>query len=115
MPGDFAFDPSLPPLEHDPDKARWLLQHARYDGTPVVFETTDGADVNDRIMAEAIQAMWQDVGVEVDLRIIEPAVRAEKNRNTTFLGVWWSNPNSTLVDPDGVMWRILGPGGSEDY
>ena len=56
-----------------------------------------------------------EVGVTVDLRIIEPAVRADKNRNKTFLGVWWSNPTNTLADPDGMMWRILGPGGIHDY
>jgi peptide/nickel transport system substrate-binding protein len=112
---DFGFDPSLPPLEYNPDRARELLAEAGYDGTPVVFETTDGYLANDRPMAEAIADMWQQVGVTVDLSIIEQSVRAEKNTNKSFLGVWWSDPTSTLSDPDGMMWRLLGPGGAQDY
>ena len=112
---DFGYDPSLPPLAYDPDRARALLEEAGYDGTPVVFETTDGYVANDRVMAEAIAAMWQEVGVTVDLSVIEVSVRAEKNTNKAFLGVWWSDPTSTLSDPDGMMWRLLAPGGAQDY
>jgi len=115
IPTQFAFDPSLPPLPYDPDRARQLLEEAGYDGTPVVFETTDGSITNDRPMAEAITAMWEDVGVTVDLQVIEASVRAEKNAAKSFLGVFWSDPTDTLGDPDGMMWRLLGPGGPQDY
>ena len=115
IPGDFAFDPSLPPLAYDPERARLLLQEAGYDGTPVVIETTDGDDVNDRVMAEAIAAMWEEVGVTADVQIIERAVRVDKQRTKSFLGLWWSHPASTVADPDGFMWRLLGPGGLHDY
>ena len=27
----------------------------------------------------------------------------------------WSEPSSILQDPDGMMWRLLGPGGQQDY
>jgi len=42
-------------------------------------------------------------------------VRAQKNREKSFKGVFWSDPTSTLGDPDGMMWRLLGPGGPQDY
>ena len=48
-------------------------------------------------------------------RSIEYSVRAQKNREKSFKGVWWSDPTSTLGDPDGMMWRLLGPGGPQDY
>src|SRR5437667_453907 len=32
-----------------------------------------------------------------------------------FKGLWWSDPTSTLGDPDGMMWRLLSPGGPQDY
>jgi peptide/nickel transport system substrate-binding protein len=112
---DFGYDDTLPPLAYDPDAARALLEEAGYDGTPVVFETTSGYLANDLTMAEAIAAMWQDVGLTVDLSVIEVSVRAEKNQNKSFLGVWWSDPTSALSDPDGMMWRLLGPGGAQDY
>ncbi|MGH2533266.1 MAG: ABC transporter substrate-binding protein [Thermomicrobiales bacterium] len=113
--GDFAFNPELPPLEYNPDKARELLEQAGYAGDPVVIETTSGYTANDQVMAEAIAAMWEEVGVTVDLQVIEQAVRSEKNRTKTFLGVWWSDPTNTLADPDGMMWRLLAPGGLQDY
>ena len=66
-------------------------------------------------MAEAIQAMWKDVGVNAKVEVLEYSVRAQKNREKSFKGVFWSDPTSTLADPDGMMWRLLGPGGPQDY
>src|SRR5215831_11928335 len=51
--------------------------------------------------AEAIAAMWKDVGVNVKVEVIEFSVRAQKNREKSFKGVFWSDPTSTLGDPDG--------------
>src|SRR5258708_36564690 len=69
----------------------------------------------DKAMAEAIAAMWKDVGVNVKVEVIEYSVRAQKNREKSFKGVFWSDPTSTLGDPDGMMWRLIGPGGPQDY
>jgi ABC-type transport system substrate-binding protein len=69
----------------------------------------------DKAMSEAIAAMWKDVGVNVKVEVIEYSVRAQKNREKSFKGVWWADPTSTLGDPDGMMWRLLGPGGITDY
>ena len=69
----------------------------------------------DKAMSEAIAAMWKDVGVNVKVEVIEYSVRAQKNREKSFKGVFWSDPTSTLGDPDGMMWRLLGPGGPQDY
>lgn len=111
----FAYNPDLEPLAYDPDRARDLLEQAGYDGTPVVIETTNGSIINDQAMAEAIAAMWEDVGFTVDLQVIEASVRAEKNQAKSFLGLFWSDPTDTLQDPDGMMWRLLGPEGQQDY
>jgi len=59
--------------------------------------------------------MWKDVGVNVSVEVIEYSVRAQHNRDKSFKGLWWSDPTSTLGDPDGMMWRLLGPGGPMDY
>ncbi len=69
----------------------------------------------DKPMAEAIQAMWRDVGVNSKVEVMEYSVRAQKIREKSFKGLWWSDPTSTLRDPDGMMWRLLGPGGPQDY
>ena len=37
----------------------------------------------------------------------------EKTREKSFKGLWWSDPVSTVLDPDGMMYRLLGPDGSQ--
>ena len=59
--------------------------------------------------------MWKDAGINAVVEVIEYSVRAQKNRDKSFKGLFWSDPTSTLGDPDGMMWRLLGPGGPQDY
>jgi peptide/nickel transport system substrate-binding protein len=113
--GDNHFDPNLPMLKYDPKEARARLQKSGYKNEEVVIETTSGYTANDKPMAEAIVAMWRDIGVNAKVEVLEYSVRAQKNRDKTFKGLWWSDPTSTLGDPDGMMWRLLGPGGPQDY
>ncbi|HWN14157.1 MAG TPA: ABC transporter substrate-binding protein [Candidatus Dormibacteraeota bacterium] len=113
--GDNHFDASLPPLAYNPAEAKARLQKAGYKGEEIFIETTVAYVSQDKAMAEAIAAMWKDVGVNVKVEVIEYSVRAQKNREKSFKGVFWSDPTSTLSDPDGMMWRLLGPGGPQDY
>jgi peptide/nickel transport system substrate-binding protein len=113
--GDNHFDTSLPALPYNPKEARERLKKAGYAGEEIVLETTAGYTANDKPMSEAIQAMWKDVGINAKVEVIEYSVRAQKNTQKTFKGLWWSDPTSTLGDPDGMMWRLLGPGGPQDY
>jgi peptide/nickel transport system substrate-binding protein len=113
--GDNHYDASLPPLPYDPAKAKANLREAGYKNEPIYIETTVGYVANDKPMSEAIAAMWKDVGVNAVVEVIEYSVRAEKNRDRSFKGMFWSDPTSTLGDPDGMMWRLLGPGGPQDY
>src|SRR5229473_4982119 len=113
--GDNHFDVSLPPLPYSPAEAKDRLKKAGYKGEEIFIETTVAYVSQDKAMAEAIAAMWKDVGVNVKVEVIEYSVRAQKNREKSFKGVFWSDPTSTLSDPDGMMWRLLGPGGPQDY
>ncbi len=113
--GDNHYDSKLPPLAYNPGQARDLLKKAGYKGEEIWIETTVAYVSNDKQMSEAIQGMWKDVGVNVQVEVIEYSVRAQKNREKSFKGVFWSDPTSTLGDPDGMMWRLIGPGGPQDY
>src|SRR5258706_12210087 len=66
-------------------------------------------------MGEAIAALWKDIGVNVKVEVVEYSVRAQKNREKSFKGMWWSDPTSTLGDPDGMMWRVVSPRGAGGY
>jgi peptide/nickel transport system substrate-binding protein len=110
-----GYDTSRPTLAFDLNKAKQLLQEAGYKGEPIIIETTQGQLQNDRDMSEAIAEMWKKAGLTVQVELIESSVRAEKNRDKSFKGLWWGDPTSTLQDPDGMMWRLLSPGGAYDY
>ena len=113
--GDNHFDTALPPLKFDPKEARAKLQQAGYKNEEIVIETTVGYTTNDKPMSEAIHGMWRDAGINAKVEVVEYSVRAQKNRDKSFKGLWWSDPTSTLADPDGMMWRLLAPGGPQDY
>jgi peptide/nickel transport system substrate-binding protein len=113
-PGDTYYDPSRKPFAYDPSTAKALLQEAGYQGQEIVLESSTIVG-NDRQMSEAIVEMWRQVGVNARLDLIEASVRAQKNRDKTFKGLFWSDPTSTLQDPDGMMYRLLGPDGPQDY
>src|SRR5438094_3847723 len=113
--GDNHFDAKLGPLVYNPGGARERLRKGGYRGEEIVIETTVGYTANDKPMSEAIQGMWRDVGINAKVEVLEYSVRAQKNRDKSFKGLWWSDPTSTLGDPDGMMWRLLSPGGPQDY
>ena len=113
--GDNHYDAGLGPLPYNPSKARDLLKAAGYKNEEIIIETTVAYLSNDKQMSEAIQGMWKDAGINAKVEVIEYSVRAQKNREKSFKGVFWSDPTSTLGDPDGMMWRLLGPGGPKDY
>lgn len=114
-PGDtVGYDANRKPFEFNVDKAKALLAEAGYKGEEIVIESSTVLG-NDRQMSEAIIEMWKNVGVNAKMEIIEGSVRAQKNREKTFKGLWWSDPTSTLQDPDGMMYRLLSPGGPMDY
>ena len=113
--GDNHFDESLPPLKYDPTLAKQRLKEAGYKGEEVVIESGQGLIVNDKEMGEAVVSMWREVGVNAKLEILETTVRAQKLREKTFKGFFWADPTSILRDPDGMMWRILAPGGIYEF
>ena len=113
--GDNHYDASLPPLVYRPGEARDLLKKAGYRNEEIFLETTVAYVSQDKAMSEAIAAMWREIGVNVKVEVIEYSVRAQKGREKSYKGVWWSDPTSTLGDPDGMMWRLLAPGAIYEY
>jgi len=97
--GDSFYDPGRKPFEYSVDKAKALLAEAGYKNEEIVIESSTVIG-NDRQMSEAIVEMWKKAGVNAKIEIIEGSVRAQKNRERSFKGLWWSDPTSTLrLDP----------------
>jgi peptide/nickel transport system substrate-binding protein len=110
-----GYDKSKPAFEFDPKKAKDLLAQAGYKGEEIVIESAVGYLANDKQLTETVGAMFQEVGIKAKVQLIEYSVRAQKMRQKTIDGLLLGDPTSTLLDPDGMFWRLMQPGGLIDY
>jgi peptide/nickel transport system substrate-binding protein len=72
-----------------------------------------GTMVNDKQLLEAIADMWSRVGIRARVEMMEMAQRQKmlNERATPPNAMLLVNPQSTLLDADGVLWRIYHPNG----
>lgn len=63
--------------EYNPDKARELLAEAGYNGEPLTFHTST-AFLYQKEVAEAVTAMLQDVGLNIDLQVMDTTTFREQ-------------------------------------
>ncbi len=56
--------------EYNPEKARALIAESGYDGTPLTFHSSTSW-LKQKEVAEAITAMLQDVGLNIDLQVMD--------------------------------------------
>jgi peptide/nickel transport system substrate-binding protein len=110
---DFGFNPALKPYAYDPAKAKALLAEAGYAGQELTMHAGFGTMVNDKQLLETIADMWSQVGVKAKVEMMEMARRQKMNndRSTPPNGMLLGNPQSTLLDIDGCLWRIFHPNG----
>jgi peptide/nickel transport system substrate-binding protein len=111
---DFGHNPALKPYPFDPAKARQLLAEAgRPNGIDVVLYAGSGTMVNDKHLLEALADMWAKVGIRARVEMMEMGARQRmlNERAIPANGLLLANPQSTLLDADGALWRILHPTG----
>lgn len=111
---DFGHNPALKPYPHDPARARQLLAEAgRAGGIDVALFAGNGTMVNDKALVEAIADMWAKVGIRARIEMMEMGARQRMNneRTTPPSGLLLINPQSTLLDADGTLWRLFHPNG----
>jgi peptide/nickel transport system substrate-binding protein len=104
-PGTWVYNPNVRTYPHDPARARALLAEAGWtstnaegllvkDGQPFTFELliSQGSDEGRKI-AEVIQAQLREVGIGVELRVLEWAAFLKehiKKRRFTAAAMAWS-------------------------
>ncbi|MEZ4573202.1 MAG: ABC transporter substrate-binding protein [Thermomicrobiales bacterium] len=102
--GGDQFNDERPYVPYDPDQARELLAESGYDGAEIVYRTAPSYYTFGAEAAQAIVQMWQDIGVNAKVEILENAyadgVEAIQVTN-------WSN-SSFVADPDGAFWLRWG-------
>ncbi len=112
--GSLGYDPSLPPLPYDAKKAKEVLAQSGYKNEPIILEQTTLL-ASEKQLGEAIVGMWQDIGLNAKLEFMELSIRGQHYRDRTFKGLWFADPADMTLDPDGMMWRLLAPGGIMGY
>jgi peptide/nickel transport system substrate-binding protein len=68
---EFGYDESIPEWPYDPDKARQKLKEANYDGREIKMFYPQGEVSGVDRVAEALQAQWTKVGLNVSIQMQE--------------------------------------------
>ncbi|AZR74896.1 peptide ABC transporter substrate-binding protein [Anoxybacter fermentans] len=104
-PGMFAYNPDLKGYTYDPEKAKQLLKEAGYpDGFEVTlqYNTSSGH----KRIAEALQAMYAQVGIKVNLKNVEWGTHLDTTARgeVPFFRMGWV---ADYNDPDNFLYVLL--------
>jgi len=111
---DFGYNPALKPYPYDPARAKALLAESGVPGgIDVTLYAGSGTMVNDKHLVEVIADMWAKVGIRARVAMMEMGARQRMNndRSVPPSGLLLVNPQSTLLDADGSLWRLFHPSG----
>jgi peptide/nickel transport system substrate-binding protein len=101
-PQSWAYNGNVPPYDHDPGKARELLDAAGYpemNGVRFHLTMKTSTDENTRLMVAVMQQQLREVGIALDIRSFEFATFFSDVTHGTFqlYGLRWIGGNE---DPD---------------
>jgi len=71
MPGEFGYDADVELFPYDPEEAIRELELAGYNGEPVPFIAPVTYYTNMSIIADALAAFWQAIGINLDYQRVE--------------------------------------------
>jgi peptide/nickel transport system substrate-binding protein len=100
-PEHFAHNPNLKPVQYDPELARKLVKEAGYPKGLTVRGVLY-SDAVSRRYGETIKSMLRMVGINWDIRYLEPVAAADAGRNLdyelgTFFEGWVKDPDAYLT------------------
>jgi len=111
---DFGYNAAIKPYPYDPGRARALLGEAGLaGGIDVTLHAGMGTMVNDKQLLEVVADMWSKVGIRAKVAMMEMGARQRmvNERALPTGGLLLINVQSTLLDADGSLWRIMHPTG----
>ena len=102
----YLYNEARPLTPYDPDMARQLLSESTYNGETIPYQLQGGYYTNGEQVAQVIVQMWQDIGINAEVSVLEESATGPDRMVHT-----WSN-SSILADPDGAIYRGWGRGSS---
>jgi peptide/nickel transport system substrate-binding protein len=113
---DFAFDPTLEPYPHDPEKARELLAEAGYpDGIDIQLWHVQGRYPKDREVAEAMAQQMALAGIRCTTELREPGILGELQRAKETPGLVFASWGNIWLDPDYSLVPLFGCEQAADF
>lgn len=90
---------------YDPEKAKQLLKEAGYEnGLELTFSSTNGRYLKDKETAELIQAMLGEVGIKVNLEVLEWSKFNEKFKGKSFDEVYMLGYGNSMFDASAPLY-----------
>lgn len=99
-PVTFGHDPSLGPVEYDPELSRTLLAQSDYDGEPVVFQYPNNRYAFGEEVAEAVAGHLSEVGINVDMQGMEYSAFFPLWTGDTLEGIHLFAYGPSIMDAD---------------
>lgn len=96
------YDETRPEPSFDKERAKAILAKSSYKGEVIPFKVRNNYYANEIARAEVIAGMWQDIGVNVKLSVVETSA-------DTIGGIRNSSNNMSYPDPAGMQLRVWGP------
>ncbi len=112
--GALFWNPDQEGYPYDLDKAREELAQSKVpDGFTIEFQIRSGNDQQSSI-ATAIQDMWSEIGVTVDILPLEATVLSENYQNEEF-ALRLSGWTNDIIDPDQLISYAILPESTNNY
>ncbi len=110
--GNLGYDPGIEPYPYDPEKALELLAEAGYpDGFEIELAGPSDTYINFEQVLQALVGYWGEVGIEVDLQLMESGrfweLQAARELPPLFGDSWSSSTGEAFP-------RLVGSVGGED-
>ena len=106
--GLIGYDPDIPEIPYDPEKAKTLLAEAGYpDGFDLTISLSAASVESTKDLVSLIAYMWQKIGVNATIETLDDDTYMEK-RTSGELACYTSTWSADFNDPDNFIYTFFG-------
>ncbi len=103
-PGFFGYDPDFEANPYDPDKAIEMLEEAGYPEGSINCTMVTSTETWYSYRAQVAQACLQDIGINCEIEILEPAAFKEQVLTKKDFELSFYNSGAPISDADPILW-----------